>query len=133
MIFQRSLLREFTATGIAAFFVLLAITITTQLIRFLGYAARGNISSDAVLIFLGFASLRYLPHLLSITLFVSVLMTLTRSYRDSEMVVWFTSGRGLNAWVRPVLLYAAPVTCVIATLSFFLAPWAIGKTEEYRR
>ena len=74
MIFQRSLLREFTATGSAAFFVLLAITITTQLIRFLGYAARGNISSDAVLTFLGFASLRYLPHLLSITLFISILM-----------------------------------------------------------
>jgi lipopolysaccharide export system permease protein len=133
MIFQRSLLREFTATGIAAFFVLLAITITTQLIRFLGYAARGNISSDAVLTFLGFASLRYLPHLLSITLFISVLMTLTRSYRDSEMVVWFTSGRGLHAWIRPVLIYAAPVAVVIAILSFFLAPWAIGKTEEYRR
>lgn len=133
MIFQRSLLREFTATGIAAFFVLLAITITTQLIRFLGFAARGNISSDAVLTFLGFASLRYLPYLLSITLFISVLMTLTRSYRDSEMVVWFTSGRGLNDWIRPVLLYAAPVTLVIATLSFFLAPWAMAKAEQYRR
>ncbi|MEO8165042.1 MAG: LPS export ABC transporter permease LptF, partial [Betaproteobacteria bacterium] len=133
MIFQRSLLREFTATGIAAFFVLLAITITTQLIRFLGFAARGNISSDAVLTFLGFASLRYLPYLLSITLFISVLMTLTRSYRDSEMVVWFTSGRGLNDWIRPVLLYAAPVTLVITVLSFVLAPWAIGKAEQYRR
>jgi lipopolysaccharide export system permease protein len=133
MIFQRSLLREFTATGIAAFFVLLAITITTQLIRFLGYAARGNISSDAVLTFLGFASLRYLPHLLSIALFLSVLMTLTRSYRDSEMVVWFTSGQGLNAWIRPVLIYAAPLSVVIAILSFYLAPWAIGKTEEYRQ
>jgi len=133
MIFQRSLLREFTATGIATFFVLLAITITTQLIRFLGYAARGNISSDAVLTFLGFASLRYLPHLLSITLFISVLMTLTRSYRDSEMVVWFTSGQGLNAWIRPVLIYAAPITVVIATLSVFLSPWAMAKTEEYRR
>ena len=42
MIFQRSLLREFTATGIATFFVLLAITITTQLIRFLGYAEIGR-------------------------------------------------------------------------------------------
>lgn len=133
MIFQRSLLREFTATGIATFFVLLAITITTQLIRFLGYAARGNISSDAVLTFLGFASLRYLPHLLSITLFISVLMTLTRSYRDSEMVVWFTSGQGLNSWIRPVLIYAAPVTVVIAILSFFLSPWAIAKAEVYRQ
>ena len=133
MIFQRSLLREFTATGIATFVVLLAITVTTQFIRFLGYAARGNISSDAVLTFLGFASLRYLPHLISITLFISVLMTLTRSYRDSEMVVWFTSGQGLNAWIRPVLIFAAPVSIVIATLSIFLSPWAVGKAEAYRR
>ncbi|MEO8005092.1 MAG: LPS export ABC transporter permease LptF [Betaproteobacteria bacterium] len=133
MIFQRSLLREFTVTGIASFLVLLAITITTQLIRFLGYAARGSISSDAVLTFLGFASLRYLPHLLSITLFISVLITLTRSYRDSEMVVWFTSGQGLNAWIRPVLIYATPVTAVIAVLSLFLSPWAMARTEQYRR
>ncbi len=133
MIFQRSLLREFAIMGIATFIVLLAITITTQLIRFLGYAARGNISTDAVLTFLGFASLRYLPILLSLTLFISVLMTLTRSYRDSEMVVWFTSGQGLNAWIRPVLIYAAPLVFVIAVLSLFLSPWSMGKTEEYRR
>ena len=131
MIFQRSLLREFAATGIATFLVLLAITITTQLIRFLGFAARGNISSDAVLTFLAFASLRYLPYLLSITLFISVLITLTRSYRDSEMVVWFTSGQGLNSWIRPVLIYAAPVTVVIAILSLFLSPWAIAKADAY--
>ena len=132
MIFQRSLLREFAATGIATFVVLLAITITTQLIRFLGYAARGNISSDTVLTFLGFASLRYLPILLSLTLFISVLLTLTRSYRDSEMVVWFTSGLGLNAWIRPVLIYALPLVFVIAVLSLLLSPWAMAKTDEFQ-
>ena len=95
MIFQRALLREFATTGVAAFVVLLAITFTTQFIRFLGYAARGSISTDAVLTFLGFAGLRYLPILLSLTLFVSILLSLTRSYRDSEMVVWFSSGQGL--------------------------------------
>lgn len=133
MIFQRSLLREFAAAGTATFVVLLAITITTQLIRFLGYAARGNISSDTVLTFLGFASLRYLPILLSLTLFMSVLLTLTRSYRDSEMVVWFTSGLGLNAWIRPVLIYALPLVFVIAVLSLLLSPWAMAKTDEFRR
>ncbi len=132
MIFQRALLREFAANGVATFVVLLAITITTQLIRFLGYAARGNISSDAVLTFLGFASLRYLPILLSLTLFISVLLTLTRNYRDSEMVVWFTSGQGLNAWIRPVLIYALPLVFVIAVLSLSLSPWAIAKTDEFR-
>ncbi|MEQ1882897.1 MAG: LPS export ABC transporter permease LptF [Burkholderiales bacterium] len=133
MIFQRALLREFASAGVGTFLVLLAIIVTTQLIRFLGYAARGNFSSDAVLTFLGFSSLRYLPILLSLTLFVSVLMTLTRSFRDSEMVVWFTSGQGLAAWIRPVLIYAVPLAGVVALLSLLLSPWAMGKMEEYQR
>ena len=133
MIFRRALLREFAATGVAIFLVLLAIMVTTQLIRFLGYAARGNISTDAVLTILGFASLRYLPILLSLTLFLSVLLTLTRSYRDSEMVVWFTSGQGLHAWVRPVLMFATPFLLTIALLSMLLSPWATAKSDEYRR
>ncbi len=45
---------------------------------------------------LGFSLVNYLPVLLSLTLFISVLMTLSRSYRDSEMVVWFSSGLGLT-------------------------------------
>lgn len=133
MIFQRALLREFAATGVATFLVLLAITITTQLIRFLGYAARGNISTDAVLTFLGFASIRYLPILLSLTLFIAVLLTLSRSYRDSEMVVWFTSGQPLTAWVKPTLIFAAPFLLTIALLSMQLSPWATARAEEYRR
>ena len=133
MIFQRALLREFATTGVATFVVLLAITFTTQFIRFLGYAARGSISTDAVLTFLGFAGLRYLPILLSLTLFVSILLSLTRSYRDSEMVVWFSSGQGLLSWVRPTFLYAAPLVFTIALLSLFLTPWATGKADEYKR
>lgn len=133
MTFQRAILREYATTGVATLLVLLAITVTTQFIRFLGYAARGSISTDAVVTFLGLAGLRYLPILLSLTLFVSILLSLTRSYRDSEMVVWFTSGQGLLAWIRPTLIYAVPVVFTIALLSLLLTPWATGKAEEYRR
>lgn len=133
MIFQRALLREFATTGIATLVVLLAITFTTQFIRFLGYAARGSISTDAVMTVLGFAALRYLPILLSLTLFVSVLMVLTRSYKDSEMVVWFTAGQGLTSWIRPTLIYAAPMVFTIAVLSVLLSPWATAKSEEFQR
>jgi lipopolysaccharide export system permease protein len=133
MIFQRALLREFSNSGLATFVVLLAITVTTQFIRFLGMAARGNISTEAVLTFLGFASLRYLPIIVSLTLFISILTVLTRSYRDSEMVVWFSSGQSLLAWVRPVLVYAAPLVIIVALLSLLLSPWAALKSDEYRR
>lgn len=132
VIFQRALLREFANTGLAVFLVLLMITITTQLIRMLGWAAQGVIPTEAVLVLLGLAALRYLPILLSLTLYLSVLASLTRSYRDSEMVVWFASGRGLASWLRPVLLFSAPFVVLIAALSLGLSPWAVGRAEVYR-
>lgn len=133
MIFQRSLLREFGHLALAVFSTLFAITVTTQLIRFLGQAAGGKVQSQSVLALLGFSALNYLPVLLSLTLFVTVLMTLSRSYRDSEMVIWFASGVSLTAWIRPVVVFAAPLVLMIAILSLFLSPWAIEKSEDYRR
>ncbi len=133
MIFRRALLREFGNLALAVFATLFAITLTTQLIRLLGQAAIGKVLSEGVAALLAFSALNYLPVLLSLTLFITVLMTLSRSYRESEMVIWFGSGLSLLAWIRPVLLFAAPLVALVAVLSLFLSPWAIGKAEEYRR
>ena len=133
MIFRKTLLRELLTVAAAAFFVLLGISLTTQLVRLLGQAATGSITSTAVAALLGFSSVNYLPVLLSLTLFIAVLMTLSRSYRDSEMVVWFSSGVGLTEWIRPVLGFALPLVVVIAVLSLTLTPWAVEKSEELRR
>ncbi len=132
MIFRRALLREFGNLALAVFATLFAITLTTQLIRLLGQAAIGKVLSEGVLALLAFSALNYLPILLSLTLFITVLITLSRSYRDSEMVIWFGSGLSLLAWIRPVLLFAAPLIVLVAALSLFLSPWAMGKAEEYR-
>jgi lipopolysaccharide export system permease protein len=132
-LFQQGLLREFATTGIATFLVLLAIALTTTLVRYLQLAARGRIDPEQVMALLGFAAFYILPVLLSITLFIAVLMTLTRGYRDSEMVVWFSSGLGLTAWIRPVLVFALPMVGTIALLSLLLSPWASEKKDEVRR
>src|SRR5213594_113196 len=108
MIFHRALLREFAGLAGAVFMTLFAIALTTRLIRLLGQAAGGQIPTDAVIAFLGFFSLGALPVLLSLTMFIAVLLTLTRSWRDSEMVIWFGSGQALTAWLRPVMLFALP-------------------------
>ena len=133
MIFQRALIREFSNLALAVFATLFAITLTTQLIRLLGQAAAGQVLSEGVLALLGFAALNYLPVLLSLTLFISILMALSRSYRDSEMVVWFSSGQSLAAWIRPVLTFATPIVLLIAVLSLLLSPWAVGMAENFRR
>lgn len=133
MIFRTSLLRELATSAAATFLVLLGISVTTQLVRLLGQAAGGQITSTGVVALLGFTLVGYLPILLSLTLFIAVLMTLTRSYRDSEMVVWFSCGQGLTRWISPVFSFAAPLLLTIALLSLILSPWAVEKAEEFRR
>ena len=132
MIFLRTLLREFANLGVAVFLSLFLIALTTRLIRLLGQAAGGRIPSDAVVAFLGFSALNVLPVLLSLTLFITVLLALNRAWRDSEMVIWFSAGLSLAAWMRPVLIFAAPLVFVIGLLSFVISPWSVQMAEQYR-
>ncbi len=132
MIFLRAAQREFANAAIAVFVALFAILVTTVLIRLLGQAAGGSVPSDAVVALIGFGALAQLPIVLSLTVFIAVLMTLSRSYRDSEMVVWFAAGVPLTRWIRPVLKFVLPVVLVIAGVTFVLAPWAQYKSVEYK-
>jgi lipopolysaccharide export system permease protein len=132
-IFHRALVREFAGLGLLVFSLLLGIVVLSQLIRLLSDAVSGVLTAEGVPVLMGFAALNYLPVLLSLSLFLSVLLTLSRCYRDSEMVVWFSSGIGLTRWIGPVLWYALPVVALIGLLSLVLSPWALTKAEEYRQ
>ncbi|QRM19117.1 LPS export ABC transporter permease LptF [Dechloromonas sp. TW-R-39-2] len=133
MIFERALRREFAQAAAGISVALLAILTSTQLIRLLKDAAGGHIAPEAVASLLGFAALNFMPVLLSLTLFVAILLSLSRAYRDSEMVVWFSCGRSLTAWVSPVLKFALPIVLAIAALSGFLSPWANYSTAQYKQ
>lgn len=132
MIFDSAIRREFTQSASAISIALLAILVSTQLIRFLNEAAAGKVLPEAVLVLLGFASLQYLPIVLTLTLFIAVLFSLTRVYRDSEMFIWLISGQSLATWIKPVLHFALPFIIAIAILSFSLTPWASRMANEYR-
>jgi lipopolysaccharide export system permease protein len=125
------LTQELYATALATFFTLVGIVLAQRVAYYLGQAARGNLASDAINALLGFSLLKFLPLLLTLTLFLSVLLTLTRWHRDSEMVVWFTSGMGLAGWVRPVMYFALPLILLIGVLSILVAPWATSKGLDY--
>lgn len=132
MIFQRALRRELVSTAGAVFTTLFTITITVMLIKILGQAAGGKVASQDVISLIGFAALRYLPIILILTSFISVLVVVTRSYQDSEMVVWFASGLSLSRWIKPVLSFGMPVIVAVVALSFFVTPWANRQSAEFR-
>jgi lipopolysaccharide export system permease protein len=131
MIFQRALQRELAASAGATFTVLFSILVTWTLISILGKAAGGRVASGDVVALIMFAMLNYLPTVLTLTSFISVLMVVTRSYRDSEMVVWFASGLSLVRWIRPVLTFGLPLVILVGTLSLFVTPWAKMKSTEF--
>ena len=132
MIFRRSIIAELTSTASAVFTVLFSIIFSVGLVRILGQAAGGRVDNEAVLQLVALTALTWLPIVLTLTLFIAVLMTLSRAYRDSEMVVWFASGQSLLAWVGPVMRFAWPIVVAIALLAFFVTPWSQAQIEESR-
>ena len=133
MIYRRALTREMGLTTGAVLTVLIAIALVVLFIRLLGDVARGELANEAVIVFLGFSLLYFLPVLMTIALFAGVLLPLSRMWRDSEMVIWFGAGLSLTQWIRPVLIFAVPFSLVILFLSLVLNPWAQAKKYEYRQ
>ncbi|MEI7785317.1 MAG: LPS export ABC transporter permease LptF [Betaproteobacteria bacterium] len=132
MLFQSSLRKELARSFGATLVVLITIIVTIVLIRTLGLAARGQADPQDVILLMAYATLGRLPTILSLSLFIAILSTLSRLYRDSEMVVWFASGRGLGSFLLPVLRFSWPTLLVIALSALWLWPWTNEKTQELR-
>ncbi len=114
------------------FSTLVVVWLSVLLVRLLGDAAGGAIGADAVLGMATFSTINALPTIVSVTVFIAVLTTVTRNYRESEMVVWFASGVSLLAWIRPVLRFAIPAALLVATLTLLVSPWSYRQISEYR-
>ncbi|HWS74644.1 MAG TPA: LPS export ABC transporter permease LptF [Quisquiliibacterium sp.] len=132
MLFTKALRRDLANLAGVVFATLFTVMVTTTLIRMLGRAAGGKVDTASLVPLIAFSAIGALPVLLVLTLYISVLLAITRAYRDSEMVVWFASGRSLVDWIRPVLVFAAPFVLLVAVVAFVAGPWASRQTSEYR-
>ena len=133
MIFRRALLRELTTNAIYVFVVLVAIFVAQILVKFIGAASAGSLPTDALVPLVGFRIITLLAPLMVISSFVAILLTLSRSWRDSEMAIWMSSGQSLMSWIRPVLVFAFPMLVIAMVLSTALSPWAERRAVEYVR
>nr|WP_295785270.1 LPS export ABC transporter permease LptF [Rhodoferax sp.] len=132
MLFHSSIRKELARSFGATLVVLITVVMTMTLIRTLGEAGRGVFNPSDVMIIMGYTVLSYLPTILSMCLFIAVLSVLTRMFRDSEMVIWFGSGRGLTSLINPLFRFAWPILVVITALAFLILPWALSRIEDMR-
>jgi lipopolysaccharide export system permease protein len=132
MLFDSTLRRELARNFGATLVVILTIVLTMMLIRTIGQAAVGQVAPHDVALLLGYVALGHLSTMLALSLFIAVVATLTRMYRDSEMSIWFASGVSLTRFVRPILRTSWPVLLVIALLAMFVWPWQNQKSAELK-
>lgn len=132
MVFDSSLRKELGRSFSATLVVLITVVMTVMLIRTLGQASVGRVNPSEVLLVMGLTVLGHLPTILTLSLFVAITATLTRMYASSEMVIWFSCGQGLVAFVRPLLRFAWPVLLAVALLALVVWPWSNRQIQDLR-
>jgi lipopolysaccharide export system permease protein len=132
MLFDSTLRKELVRSFAATLVVVLTIVLTILLIRMLGQAAGGRVSPQDVALLMGFTAVGHLPTMLNLALFVAVVSTLTRLYRDSEMAVWMVSGVSLLQVVRAMARPCILVVASTAALVLVVWPWTNRQIVELR-
>ena len=132
MLFDSSLKQELNRSFGATLVVLVTVVMTMVLIRTLGLASNGNVNPAEVSLVLGFTVLGYLPTIFTLSLFVAMVSTLSRLYRDSEMVIWLTSGQGIIQLLRPLWQFGWPLILIVAALVLWVWPWSNQQVQELR-
>ena len=133
MLFHSSIRKELSRSFGATLVVLVTIVMTMMLIRTLGLASKGSVNPSEVFLVMTYTVLGYMPTILSLCLFIAIVGTLSRMYRDSEMVIWFSSGRGLVDFLRPLFGFAWPILLLVALFALVGWPWANSQTDGMRQ
>jgi lipopolysaccharide export system permease protein len=132
MLFHSSLRQDLVRSFGATLVVLVTIVMTMMLIRTLGQASRGSVNPSEVSLVLGYTVLGHLPTILTMSVFIATVGTLSRMYRDSEMVIWLTSGNGLLSFLPPLMRFSWPLLLLIFLLALLVWPWTHQQTQELK-
>jgi lipopolysaccharide export system permease protein len=130
MILNRYIMREIIKPTVAVCSILVFIFGCYMATRFLVDALSGQLPGTTVIILILLRIAIALEVLLPTTLYLSVVVALGRLYKDSEMTALSACGVSMAQIFRPVIYTAMTIAVVVASLSFFIRPWAY--TQYYR-
>ncbi len=124
MIIIRYLVRETFKSQLAILFILLLIFFCQKLVRILGAALDGDIPTSLVLSLMGLGVPDMAQLILPLSLFLGLLMTLSRLYTESEITVMHACGLGKDVLIKAALVLSL-VTAVCAAINvIWLTPWS---------
>jgi lipopolysaccharide export system permease protein len=121
---NRYLTREFLQSVAATTVVLLFVSLGVVVVDLLALIAEGKVPVGLMLSQLGLRLLRWLPMVLPLGVFLGLLLSIGRLYRDSEMAVLASIGRSPRDVLLPLWLIAVPAAVLVALSSLWAGPWA---------
>ena len=130
MIIARYLIKEIAQTLFGVALVLMLVGLSGQLVGVFSEVAAGTLSVNTVMLVLGLKSLSMLMVILPLSLFLAVLMTLSRFYQNNEMAAISASGISQLYIVQIVLSFAFLFSIVVGIFSFQIIPWANTMQQE---
>ncbi|MGW8247518.1 MAG: LPS export ABC transporter permease LptF [Acidiferrobacterales bacterium] len=133
MIIHRSFYREATVSTLATILVLAILVFSQKAVFVLSSAASGGINAIWVASLLTLEFILDFDLLMQLSLFVGILVTLNRWYRDSEMVVLTSCGIGIMDLVRPVMVFTLGFAVVVGTLVLVIRPAAYNRIQEVKQ
>jgi lipopolysaccharide export system permease protein len=129
-ILDRYIFREVAQTWAAVTVVLLFILLTNQFATVLGDVAKGLLPKDAVFQVIALTGLQYLTIVIPIGLFLSIMLTLGRLYRDSEMPAMMACRVGPAGIYRPLSWLVIPLTLGVGWVTADIGPKALMAVDR---
>ncbi|HED18677.1 MAG TPA: LPS export ABC transporter permease LptF [Gammaproteobacteria bacterium] len=126
--------RYITAEIIKPMFLGIALLVTVftgySLAIKLSQAAQGEVPLSIVARLIGLNSIIAMEVLLPTALYLSIIATLSRFYRDSEMVAMRASGFGEFRVIRSIVLLSVVTSVVVGAISLYARPWAYRQSYK---
>jgi len=124
------LAREILKTTCATLLVLFVILVSNALGRELANIADGDLPQQALWPVLFSQSIYLLSVLLPIALFLGIIFTFGRMYKDHEIVVMHACGIGYRDFYRPVILVLIPFMIISIYTSLWLNAQVLNAAKE---
>lgn len=131
-IVSRYIFKEASFSFVAVLLVLMMILLGGVFVKLLGKVAEGSIEPGLLFPLLFWGSLNSITTLLAVALFLGLLLTMGRLYKDSEIYALRASGVGDRQLLRPLILLGVVVSAILALLAFWLGPHAEQNIDRLR-
>lgn len=133
MIIHRAFYREAAVSTLATMLVLAILVFSQKAVVMLSGAAVGQIKAGWVASLLLLDMFLDIDLLMQLAVFIGVLLTLSRWYRDNEMAVLTSCGVSIMNLLKPVMLFTLAAATVLAIAVLAVRPAAFDQIQKIRQ